>query len=85
MLYEEQKAQCFLDSVAPCGATLSNKIQGFFLHVTHPLIFSKRVRSEMSFERGKSKWPKATIYFFGGVVYRGGNSERCLKWGGGSH
>ena len=31
-----------LDSIAPCGATLSSKIHGFFLYVTHLLIFSKR-------------------------------------------
>ena len=43
-----------LDSVAPCGVTLSDKIHGFFLYVTHLLIFSKRVRSEMSFQRGKT-------------------------------
>ena len=36
-----------LDSVAPCGATLSSKIHGFFLYVTHLLIFSKRVRGEI--------------------------------------
>ena len=41
-----------LDSVAPCGATLSGTIHGFFLYVTHLLIFSKRVRGEMSFQRG---------------------------------
>ena len=43
----------FLDSVAPCGATLSNKIHGFFLYVTNLLTFSKRVRGEMSFQKGK--------------------------------
>ena len=42
-----------LDSIAPCGAMLSNKIHGFFLYVTHLLIFSKTVHSEMSFQRGK--------------------------------
>ena len=42
-----------LNSVAPC-VTLSDKIHGFFLHVTHVLIFSKRVCIEMSFQRGKT-------------------------------
>ena len=42
-----------LDSVASCGAMLSGKIHGFFLYVTHLLIFSKRGRGEMSFQRGK--------------------------------
>ena len=53
------KASCMrkdilLDSVAPCGAMLCSKIHGFFLYVTHLLIFSKRVRGEMSFQRGKT-------------------------------
>ena len=34
--------------------SLSDKIHGFFLYVTHLLIFSKRVRGEMSFQRGKT-------------------------------
>ena len=46
------KSKDSLDSVASCGATLSSKIHGFFLYVTHLLIFSKRVRGEMSFQRG---------------------------------
>ena len=62
---------------------LSSKIHGFFQYVTDPLIFSKRVRGEMSFQRGKTIWPEQEIrqtsnsvrFIFGGgavVVYRGG-------------
>ena len=55
LAYSNGDALTFLsDSVAPCGATLSSKIHGFFLYVTHLLIFSKRVRGEMSFQRGKT-------------------------------
>ena len=41
-----------LDSVAPCGASCLVNSTAFFLYVMHLLIFSKRVRGELSFQRG---------------------------------
>ena len=75
----------FLDSVAPSGATLSNKIHGFFLYVTHRLIFSKRVRREMPSQREDDNGlnrqlgeprivygVRSIFVWGGGMVYRGG-------------
>ena len=49
---ETQFQLIFPDSVTPFGATLSSKLHGFVLYVTYLFIFSKRVRGEMSFQRG---------------------------------
>ena len=77
----------FLDSVAPCGATLSSKTHGLFLYVTHQKGYVVRCL----FKEGRRQWPEREIrqasnsvrsIFCGGgggagVLYRGGNSERC--------
>ena len=76
-----------LDSVEPCSATLSSKIHGFFLYLTHLLIFSKgyvvRCLSKREDDNGLNRQlgkPRIVYdpFFFGGggqgagVVYRGG-------------
>ena len=66
--------RALLDSVAPCGATLSNKIHGFFLYVTHLLIFSKREDDNgLNRQLGKLRivYGVRSIFFGGGG---GGNS-----------
>ena len=85
-----------LDSIAPCCSTLSSKIDRFFVYITDLLIFSKRVRGEMSFQRGKTimaltgnwanlEWYTISIFFGAEWCIEGGDSERCLKWGGWGH
>ena len=57
-----------LDSVASCGASCLVNSTAFFLYVMHLLIFSKRVRGELPFQRGAIIMAIRQTSFKGGKI-----------------